>query len=188
MVEYVGAEDRLLYIIDGDNAHYSPDGASSTMTAIQTFRQKSIRTVYNVDKSESELPTCWGLESSMEGDLVDVGDVSRGKSSGNGRLNTLQCLLGSNYQTVLQWTDVLDVWSTNPEDRYKLKINDALHAVLTRNRDLDGDNIVVLHLDLHSGGDGDRRSTNSRHSYTLLTRQMPGLHRRHGPRGPSCRS
>ena len=55
--EYVGAEDRLLYIIDGDNAHYSPDGASSTMTAIQTFRQKSIRTVYNVDKSESELPT-----------------------------------------------------------------------------------------------------------------------------------
>ena len=112
------------------------------MTAIQTFRQKSIRTVYNVDKSESELPTCWGLESSMEGDLVDVGDVSRGKSSGNGRLNTLQCLLGSNYQTVLQWTDVLDVWSTNPEDRYKLKINDALHAVLTRNRDLDGDNIV----------------------------------------------
>ena len=140
--EYVGAEDRLLYIIDGDNAHYSPDGASSTMTAIQTFRQKSIRTVYNVDKSESELPTCWGLESSMEGDLVDVGDVSRGKSSGNGRLNTLQCLLGSNYQTVLQWTDVLDVWSTNPEDRYKLKINDALHAVLTRNRDLDGDNIV----------------------------------------------
>ena len=138
----MGAEDRLLYIIDGDNAHYSPDGASSTMTAIQTFRQKSIRTVYNVDKSESELPTCWGLESSMEGDLVDVGDVSRGKSSGNGRLNTLQCLLGSNYQTVLQWTDVLDVWSTNPEDRYKLKINDALHAVLTRNRDLDGDNIV----------------------------------------------
>ena len=30
---------------------------------------------------------------------------------------------------------------------------------------LDGDNVVVLYLDLHSGGNGDRSSTNSRHSY-----------------------
>ena len=43
-------------------------------------------------------------------------------------------------------------------------------------------------LRVYAGGDGDRSSANSRHSYTLLTRRMPGLRRRHGPRGPSCRS
>ena len=53
---------------------------------------------------------------------------------------------------------------------------------------LHGDHVVVLYLNFHAGGDGDRRSTNSAHSYTLLTRQMPGLRRRHGPDGPSCRS
>ena len=46
------AEDRLLYFINGDNSHYSPDGASSVVEAIQTFKQKSIRTVYNEKERE----------------------------------------------------------------------------------------------------------------------------------------
>ena len=39
---------------------------------------------------------------------------------------------------------MLDVWTTDHDDKYGLKSehNDALHAVLTRNRDLDGDDIV----------------------------------------------
>lgn len=117
------------------------------MTAIQTFRQKSIRTVYDVDNANSSVITsCWGLESTMEGDPVEVGEVSRGTSPGNGRLNTLRCLLDNDHQNEeskkLKWEDVLNLESNNPEDRYKLKKNDALHAVLTRNRDLNGDGYV----------------------------------------------
>ncbi|MEI3155620.1 MAG: fimbrial protein [Odoribacter sp.] len=138
---YVEAPDRKLFFIKLNNSKYSPDGASSVMEAVHTFRQKSIRTVYNVNKSQDDLPTAWGLESTMEGKRLPAGDVSRGTSPDNGRENTLNCLFATSG---LKWTDVLDVWTTNHDDKYGLKsgYNDALHAVLTRNRDLDGDDIV----------------------------------------------
>ena len=137
---YVEAEDRLLYFINGTNSQYSPDGASSVVEAIQTFKQKSIRTVYNVKKSESELPTAWGLESRMEGVRWAPGNVKLGNSSSNGRLNTIRCLLSENYASnkSLLWTDVLTTSEPYELNKYK----DALHAVLMRNRDLNGDNIV----------------------------------------------
>lgn len=138
---YVEAEDRLLYFINGESSKYSPDGASSVIEAIQTFKQKSIRTVYNTKKSESELPTIWGLESRMEGTRWAPGDVSQGSSRSNGRLNTIKCILGANYSDnkSIKWTNVL-----NTSDRYDLNASnqDAVHAVLLRNRDLNGDNIV----------------------------------------------
>ena len=138
---YVEAEDRLLYFINGESSKYSPDGASSVIEAIQTFKQKSIRTVYNTKKSESELPTIWGLESRMEGTRWAPGDVSQGSSRSNGRLNTIKCILGANYSDnkSIKWTDVL-----NTSDRYDLNARhqDAVHAVLLRNRDLNGDDIV----------------------------------------------
>lgn len=138
---YVEAEDRLLYFINGESSKYSPDGASSVIEAIQTFKQKSIRTVYNTKKSESELPTIWGLESRMEGTRWAPGDVSQGSSRSNGRLNTIKCILGANYSgnKSIKWTAVL-----NTSDRYDLNASyqDAVHAVLLRNRDLNGDNIV----------------------------------------------
>lgn len=136
---YVEAEDRLLYFINGESSKYSPDGASSVIEAIQTFKQKSIRTVYNTKKSE--LPTIWGLESRMEGTRWAPGDVSQGSSRSNGRLNTIKCILGANYSDnkSIKWTNVL-----NTSDRYDLNASNqnAVHAVLLRNRDLNGDNIV----------------------------------------------
>ena len=138
---YVEAEDRLLYFINGESSKYSPDGASSVIEAIQTFKQKSIRTVYNTKKSESELRTIWGLESRMEGTRWAPGNVSQGSSRSNGRLNTIKCILGANYSDnkSIKWTNVL-----NTSDRYDLNASyqDAVHAVLLRNRDLNGDNIV----------------------------------------------
>ena len=108
--------------------------------AVQTFKQKSIRTVYNTKKSESELPTAWGLESDMEGTRWAPGDVTHGEESSNGRKNTVLCLLdGNENNQSLHWTDVL-----NTSVQYGLNdgCQDALHAVLMRNRDLDGDDIV----------------------------------------------
>ena len=137
---YVEAEDRLLYFVDATNAKYSPDGESDVIKAVQTFKQKSIRTVYNTKKSESELPTAWGLESDMEGTRWAPGDVTHGEESSNGRKNTVLCLLDGNENNQdLHWTDVM-----NTSVQYGLNqgYDDALHAVLMRNRDLDGDDIV----------------------------------------------
>lgn len=131
-------EDRQLLVIVSDAA-YSQDGNSSVVSAKFSFKQHPIRTVF--DATKSELVTAWGLESVMEtGRLADNG-IGSDTDSRNGRLNTLKCLLGSNYATnpiQLKWTDVLGV-----NGPYEMKgTQSALRACLMRNRDLDGDNIV----------------------------------------------
>ena len=136
-------DDRQLYIIV-DEAEYTEDHLSSVIKARYSFRQRSVRTIYNVNNPDLE--TAWGLESTMEPEeRIWTGSIGEGiqTSKDNGRLNTLRILLGNNYEThpnTLHWTDVLSV-----EDEYGLKGDDykkAIYACLIRNRDLDGDNVV----------------------------------------------
>lgn len=134
-------DDRQLYIIV-DDARFSPDNQSSIVKAQYYFRQRSIRTVYNVNKAE--LDTGWGLESVMEAKRLWTGSISQGTVTGkdNGRENTLRILLGNDYATrprKLEWTTVL-----NTSTHYGLNAgyNRAIYACLIRNRDLNGDNIV----------------------------------------------
>ena len=149
-------DDRQLYIIVDDYA-YTDDQQSSVIKAQYSFRQRSIRTVYNVNKES--LTTGWGLESTMETGRLEPGTLPV-ESSGwwgtiysttdrdNGRLNTLRILLGNDYgtnPTTLHWTDVLSV---EKDGEYALRsdgntdYNKAIYACLIRNRDIDGDNIV----------------------------------------------
>lgn len=134
-------DDRQLYIIV-DEEKYSEDNQSSVIKAQYSFRQRSVRTVYNVNKPE--LQTAWGLESNMETERLYAGTIKNGVTTdkSNGRLNTLRILLGNNYQNdpaQLKWTEVL-----NTSDSYGLNgdYSRAIYACLIRNRDLDGDNIV----------------------------------------------
>ena len=134
-------DDRQLYIIV-DDAKYTDDQQSSVIKAQYSFRQRCVRTVYNVNKPE--LQTAWGLESIMETGRIWTGTIYNGATTdkSNGRLNTLHILLGNNYSTnpsELKWTDVLSV-----SDHYGLNggYDRAIYACLIRNRDLDGDNIV----------------------------------------------
>lgn len=136
-------DDRQLYIIVDDDK-YTDDRLSSVIKARYSFRQRSVRTIYNVNNKA--LTTAWGLESTMEPEeRIWTGSITNGietTSKDNGRLNTLRILLGNNYETypnTLHWTDVLSV-----EDEYGLKgeYNRAIYACLIRNRDLDGDNVV----------------------------------------------
>lgn len=134
-------DDRQLYIIV-DEDKYSEDYQSSVIKAQYSFRQRSVRTVYNVNKPE--LQTAWGLESNMETGRIWTGTITNGATTdkSNGRRNTLRILLGNNYQSSpakLKWTEVL-----NTSDSYELNgdYNKAIYACLIRNRDLNGDNIV----------------------------------------------
>ena len=152
----VDQPDRMMYIfiVPGDSK-YSPDGESLVINSVLTFRQKSLRTVYDVDHKDLETdpdPTdnyqgLWGLESVMEaadktnGGRLETGGnaIQNGDSRSNGRLNTLRCILGTGYNRTLHWSDVL-----NTNDHYSLNpgYNNALYACLMRNRDLNGDNII----------------------------------------------
>lgn len=131
----VDKEDRQLHIV-ASTPQYSPDGNSSLVSSLYTFKQKAIRTVYNVDKPE--LQTAWGLESVMETRRLKPYSNSAQHTSNtddkrNGRNNTIQFLVGK------QWTDVL-----NTSDRYGLNsgYESAVYACLMRNRDLNGDNTI----------------------------------------------
>lgn len=146
-------DDRQLYIIVDDYA-YTDDQQSSVIKAQYSFRQRSIRTVYNVNKES--LTTGWGLESTMETSRLEPGTLPAESGwwgntyypttdKDNGRLNTLRILLGDDYSRKLRWTDVLSV---EKDGEYALRsdgntdYNKAIYACLIRNRDIDGDNIV----------------------------------------------
>ncbi len=147
----VDQPDRMMYlfIVPGDSK-YSPDGESLVINSVLTFRQKSLRTIYDVNNPDltngntiNGRQGLWGLESVMEtGRLETGGDkISNGSSRNNGRLNTLRCMLGTNYNNnkSLHWSDVLNTY-----DHYAMNsgYENALYACLMRNRDLNGDNIV----------------------------------------------
>lgn len=123
-------EERQLHVIS-QGAKYSPDGNSSIVNSKVSFKQHSIRTVFNVDKTE--LKTAWGLESTMETDRLPTGDVSLGADTRNGRANCLQWLVDK------KWSEIISV-----DDHYTLKdsYKNAAYAAMIRNRDLNGDDTV----------------------------------------------
>ena len=146
----VDQPDRMMYlfIVPGESK-YSPDGESFVINSVLTFRQKSLRTVYNVDHPDlaqdpdqnDNYQGLWGLESIMETGRLETGGsaIANGDSRSNGRRNTLRCMLYPNYTRELHWSDVLNTY-----ERYAMKdgYRNALYACLMRNRDLNGNNLV----------------------------------------------
>lgn len=144
----VNKPDRLLHIVS-EPAKYSSDGNSSLVHSIYTFKQKSIRTIYN---TASAVKTAWGLETVMEGDSrwpVDEDMASEIDDNDNGRLNTWMYIQdhrvyegggiwNPSYRD-LEWTDVL-----NTDEHYALNSSyqNVFYATLMRNRDLNGDNVI----------------------------------------------
>lgn len=126
-------EDRILYLVI-TKPEYSLDGNSSVVVAEYSFRQRTIRTIYNVD--HPDLQTAWGLESVMETKRLQSGDGynNQPNDTRNGRENCLRWLVGK------KWTEVVNTSG----DGYVLKepYNNAAFACMLRNRDLNGDNII----------------------------------------------
>ena len=128
----VDKSNRQLHIIYGE-AKYSKDGQSSVVNSFYTFSQKSIRTVYNIEKES--LKTAWGLESTMETDRLVPGTdhIKEGTDTRNGLANTLKWVEGKKWRNIIA-TEKL--YQLNPD------YNNAAFACMLRNRDLNGDNIV----------------------------------------------
>ena len=126
-------EDRILYLVI-TKPQYSVDENSSVVKAEYSFRQRTIRTIFNVD--HPDLQTAWGLESVMETKRLPSGDNynNQANDTRNGRNNCLRWLVGK------RWTDVVNTSG----DGYVLKnpYNNVAFACMLRNRDLNGNNII----------------------------------------------
>lgn len=139
--ECVDTDDRQLHILSGDR-NVSTDGNSSVTDALYTFRQKSIRTVYN--KKAKDLQTAWGLETVIEQAVPDsdnpqqgnrllpgeaaLSSISGSSDNRNGRKNTVN-IIGSHT-----WDDIVDYTDNTLKDGYQ----SAAYACMLRNRDEDG--------------------------------------------------
>lgn len=144
--ECVDIDDRQLHILSGSR-NVSTDGNSSVTKALYTFRQKSIRTVYN--KDAPDLQTAWGLETVIEQAVnkdnphynnsnrlpPGVDDIGSGSSDNrNGRKNTVN-IIGSHTD---KWYEIVDSMDNTLKDGYQ----SAAYACMLRNRDEDGDGVI----------------------------------------------
>lgn len=129
--EFVNAPDREMHILSSGR-QYSQDGNSSYIPSLYTFRQKSIRTMFNPDVANE----AWGLESVMETERLDVGNIpASANDPSNGRANMLEWI----GDGTLAWTEVL---TTSDQYALNTQYNNAMYACVMRNRDLNGNNKI----------------------------------------------
>lgn len=148
--ECVDTDDRQLHIL---SENVSTDGNSSVTEALYTFRQKSIRTVYNKDADDKDaddevLKTAWGLETVIEQAVPDsdnpqpgnrllpgeaaLRSISGSSDNRNGRKNTVN-IIGSHT-----WDEIVDYTDNTLKDGYQ----SAAYACMLRNRDEDGNGVI----------------------------------------------
>lgn len=146
--EVVNGSERMMHIcVKG--AQYSPDGDTSWSNSVVTFRQTPIYSMYDASKVNS----AWGTES-----ILETGPLAATTSHtalypltmNNGRKNTLAFFVTqngrNNYVTNgTNWTTVLSRNAAEVEGgEHELNTNyrNTWYACMTRNRDLDGDNVI----------------------------------------------
>lgn len=145
--EYTNVGDRTLNILPMTNISYSPDKNTSITNAYITLSQKSIKTIY--DTGDTGPADAWGLEVVNETGRLEIPASitiygSRPNSKSNGRGNFMNFWVRDrSEQSQLYWTQVMttDQRIENAEGLMP-SYRDALHACITRNRDLDGNNRI----------------------------------------------
>ena len=158
---YVNAGNRVMNITPMATTAYSPDGNTTLTNSYITITQNSIKTIYNPDFTD----TAWGLETTNEtGPLTHVtnriggnGPIhdnynneigKRTNTLGDGRTNFLNFWVGTDWngndrQGTIHWTDAMNV-NKDVENGNDLNVDyrNAFYACITRNRDLNGNNLI----------------------------------------------
>lgn len=149
--QVVNGSERMMHIcVKG--AQYSPDGETSWSNSVVTFRQAPIYSMYDVATAEAVTnPSAWGTESILETKPLPAVDDSHQPAytltMDNGRKNTLAFFVESDGNTAngTKWTDVLSRNAANVEDgehELNSEYRNIWFACMTRNRDLNGDNVI----------------------------------------------
>lgn len=147
---YVNAANRVMNITPMVATDISADGNTTITHSFVSISQLSIKTIY--DENNASLDNAWGLETVNEtGKLAEyptngstqapVGE--RGNTASDGRTNFINFWINDDGQGVKKW-DVVMTTETSIDDETGIKpdYRDAYHACITRNRDLDGDNVI----------------------------------------------
>lgn len=138
--DFVNVDDRTFAIYT--SAKSSKDGKSSYSNPSFRISQRSIKTIYNTNTTKAELPSAWGIEAINEDKTQKYFGgsyfFSALRTSGtNGRYNTWYIITGNGTHWD-KWSTYVD-FKTNELASAK---DDARYAFLTRNRDLDGDDVI----------------------------------------------
>lgn len=144
--EYVNVPDRSMDIVPMSNTHVSEDGNTSVTNSYITISQNSIKTIY--DASNSSLETAWGLETTNETGMLThsmkydpIGGTPG--SYNDGRSNFLKFWTYTSGAGPFEWDRVMTTEvEIESADGLSEDFRDAFHACITRNRDLDGDNMI----------------------------------------------
>lgn len=124
--DFVNCDNRQMHILC--DTKYSLDEQSSLTKSNIMINQRSIKTIYNKNLSNSELPTAWGIETICEDGLMKRKGTFKTETKTNGRYNTFKWLSGASKR----WEDYVN-YSTN-----KNKGITGEYACFHRNRDLNG--------------------------------------------------
>ena len=146
--QYVNTDgDRTISITPNTSTSVSPDGNTTLTNSFVSISQKSIKTIYNVENVE----TAWGLETTNETGRLDYEFSSsyyypsayKTNTTSDGRSNFLNFWLDRNGNSRFAWTDAMTT-QTDVEDAEGLRedFRDAIHACISRNRDLNGNNRI----------------------------------------------
>lgn len=144
--EYVNVPDRSMDIVPMSNTHVSEDGNTSVTNSYITISQNSIKTIY--DASNSSLETAWGLETTNETGMLthsmEYDPIGGTPGSYNdGRSNFLKFWTYTSGAGPFEWDRVMTTKvEIESADGLSEDFRDAFHACITRNRDLDGDNMI----------------------------------------------
>lgn len=136
--DFINQEPRTMQIWTYYKPNTTGSSTSSVSKAAYTFAQRSICTIYDLDKLDNNIDiNGWGTEWTQEGeDLSTAINKSGFKATNNDLLqgrNNMITQLGMNTSQ-LQWDDYVDHTTNNLQENYKY----AEYACLNRNRDLNG--------------------------------------------------
>ena len=152
--KFVNQPNRLMHVLCKNNR--SADGSSSMTGSILTIRQSSIQTPFNRELSHTSLSEAWGCETvdemnnknwfysplettSTASDAYKITAYTPNNTSrSDGLYNTVELLNLVNGN--LRWSDYVDY--TDRDVVLKDDKSCGLNAILLRNRDLDGDDII----------------------------------------------
>ena len=126
---FVNKPERIMHILS--RTKYSTDRESIKHTAVTSFIQKSIQTMYNVNTGD-ELQTAWGTECIQETGKRPFWNKEHNSDptytdTRNGRANTIKLWEGADWS-------YLDPATNRMKDAY----NYARYNCMQRNRDLNG--------------------------------------------------
>lgn len=135
---FVNVPNRKMHILC--DTKYSPDKQSSLTTSNILINQRSIKTVYNLDESLTNLTTAWGIETVDETpDNYFEGKSNDRTSLANGRYMTF--VIAGDAMLGNEWNTYVD-FSSAKKQKLQKDYEKAQYACMQRNRDLNGDGIV----------------------------------------------